>query len=163
MKKLTKKQMAKFDQEYEKRERETPKHFKFGGFGAHELMDRSELVMNLWNEYVVEHPRAQMTPQLDKLARQISGLMFDMFNMSSIAQCYADYDKQSWDLSHLDAVAYKQIAEYDAEKALREKWNDSWTDKDKEKLLEDAERLRKKEERKDKRDRKKAAEMGSGA
>lgn len=159
-KKRTNKQI---DKDEDKREREYSKHFKFGSFGSHELVDRTEMLMNFWNEYIIEHPRVMMTPQFDKLAQQVSGLMYDLYNMASIAHAFVECPNQSWDLSHLDADSKRQIEEYDAEKALREKWTGDWTDDNKKKFLKNFEEMKKKEAKKEKRDKRKAAEMEAGA
>jgi hypothetical protein len=110
-----------------------PKHQKWGGFGTHELLDRAHILMSNWDELVAQHGATRINPQLNKLAQQIGGLMYDFYNNAGLVQTTAECEKVEahgleW-LEKVDPRVKKQVEEYDAEKALREKWNEGWIEK----------------------------------
>ena len=103
------------------------RNHKFGGLGTFAMSDRLEMAMNLWNDYILEHTAIKLTPQFRKQATQISGLMYDLYNNFAIADSAADAKGiQVHGLDHLDKHEKKQVAGYDAIKALRDKWNDAF-------------------------------------
>jgi len=49
-----------------------PEKFKPGSFGCHELLDRTNLIINMIDREILQHPSCQMNPKWLKLANKAS-------------------------------------------------------------------------------------------
>jgi hypothetical protein len=55
-------------------------------FSKHEALDRSFLVMEMFNRYVLDHPSVEIDPELKIFAEQVSQNLYDFYN--TLAQKY---------------------------------------------------------------------------
>ena len=61
------------------------KHFRPGGFGFHELLDRSCLAAEFFSETVASHPSAKH-PKLRKKAKKLEAALFDFYQR--VSKCH---------------------------------------------------------------------------
>ena len=56
-------------------------------FGYHELMDRSCVVQEIWNDHILEHGALENEPELKKEAQEIADKMFKFYQNCSSKRC----------------------------------------------------------------------------
>lgn len=66
------------------------KNFVKPGYGTHELADRAALQMNMWYDYIVEHPSCVVRPELFALARQIADGMHNFYQKAGLIDAEED-------------------------------------------------------------------------
>ena len=56
------------------------------GYGTHELADRAALQMNMWYDYIAEHPSCVVRPELFALAREIADKMHNFYQKAGLIE-----------------------------------------------------------------------------
>lgn len=63
--------------------------FGLGTHGHHELYDRAMMFQETWEHYIVDHPANAFIPGAAGLAKIISDLMCDFYQLTATAEDYA--------------------------------------------------------------------------
>jgi len=63
--------------------------FAPGSFGYFELIDRSMILYETWDEYILNHPSTVLNEEVYTLAHQINSLLHEFYQRVAIADSYA--------------------------------------------------------------------------
>lgn len=59
--------------------------FELGGFGGHELLDRTYLLSTMLDDFVLNHPAALLNPELYQQATKVSRALGKLYQMVGTA------------------------------------------------------------------------------
>lgn len=64
-------------------ESDIQQRFGDGSFGAHELLDRSNLILEMWESYIKEHPTTIINEEAFELAFEIGEKIADFYQLTA--------------------------------------------------------------------------------